>query len=484
LARALFSDCGLAREEDVATALAEPKQQLWQVPKSPDDPEADRIFHCFDKDNSGTLDFDELRVALIKLELPVDMEQSAAVLVKYDQDRSGSLDIAEFRRLVHELRAFKASFLPTHGQHGQLEVADAKQGVFESNASNCSSDRDDSETVMDDDADSEADSCMDWEDSETHLLKQELRCMSDALRITPTYSQVFISPAGDWTKELSRYVQSMSSTKSSWVAPCWVQGPFTSPFNVGIGYGRLILVASGIGLSAALPLVQQLRENGREVFMVWITRSVEQIAYQLPMLLNCTYAFVYYTGRDKLSERLSTSFQHFVHCALYQGRPDMQVLIDWIVHSQHLKQASKLNDAANEEKKRLDEVEKMAVKARKIAADAAKRAEETMQRVAELKATSAFNWLSMGSSDRKLFPLTPATAIVIGDIEVSNLPALLPPVSPVPASYHLLILCVSRTVCATGGLARRLFSVVQIAGRGGAGHRSRCGCSESAIMDF
>ena len=69
--------------------------------------------------------------------------------------------------------------------------------------------------------------------------------------------------------------------------------------------------------------------------MVWITRSVEQIAYQLPMLLNCTYAFVYYTGKDKLNPKVVSSFHHFKHCVLYQGRPDMINLINWLVHSQH-----------------------------------------------------------------------------------------------------------------------------------------------------
>ena len=69
--------------------------------------------------------------------------------------------------------------------------------------------------------------------------------------------------------------------------------------------------------------------------MVWITRSIEQIAYQLPMLLNSTYAFVYYTGKDKIKPRIAESFLHFSHCVLYHGRPDIPTLINWIVHSQH-----------------------------------------------------------------------------------------------------------------------------------------------------
>jgi hypothetical protein len=230
------------------------------------------------------------------------------------------------------------------------------------------------------------------DDPEMGLLKKEVRNISDTLRITPSYSQVFISPSGDWTKQLSAYVMQMSNAvANSWVAPCWVQGPFTSPFNAGVGYGRLILVASGIGLSAALPLVQQLRENGREVFMVWITRSVEQIAYLLPMLLNCTYAMVYYTGKDTISPKVVKSFHHFRHCVLYQGRPDMPVLINWLVHSQHAQLAKDLNDKSNADKQEAIKAAKMAAMARKIAEEASRKVDEAMKQAVEWEAAAAFH---------------------------------------------------------------------------------------------
>ena len=235
------------------------------------------------------------------------------------------------------------------------------------------------------------------DDPEMGLLKKEVRNISDTLRITPSYSQVFISPSGDWTKGLSNYVLQMSNAvANSWVAPCWVQGPFTSPFNAGVGYGRLILVASGIGLSAALPLVQQLRENGREVFMVWITRSVEQIAYLLPMLLNCTYAMVYYTGKDTISPKVVQSFHHFRHCVLYVGRPDMPVLINWLVHSQHAQLAKDLNDKSDTDKQEAIKAAKMAAMARQVAVEASQKVEEAMKQAAEWEAAAAFHNRSSG----------------------------------------------------------------------------------------
>ena len=110
---------------------------------------------------------------------------------------------------------------------------------------------------------------------------QELRASSLEPRVgtgwaaphKPTYSQVFIGPFGDWTRTLSDRVQKWSEDDGSWTGDAWVQGPFTSPFNQSISYGRLVLVVTGIGLSAALPIVQQLMDSERSVFLVWLTNS-------------------------------------------------------------------------------------------------------------------------------------------------------------------------------------------------------------------
>ena len=109
---------------------------------------------------------------------------------------------------------------------------------------------------------------------------------------TETYSQVLIGPFGNWTRSLE-HVQKWSGNGESYVGPCWVQGPFTSPFN-----GRLLAMVGSSSLSrglpaAALPIVHQLSATGRDVFLVWTTRSHEQIAFHLPMLLSCTAAFIF-----------------------------------------------------------------------------------------------------------------------------------------------------------------------------------------------
>ena len=145
-----------------------------------------------------------------------------------------------------------------------------------------------------------------------------------------TYSQVFISPAGDWTRKLSDNVK-FWSTGGGWVAPCWVQGPFLSPFSAAVSHGRLMLVASGIGLSAALPLVLQMCTCEREVHLVWITRSLEQLVYQLPLLQQCTSCLVYFTGKELIGPEFRQALDALRHVALYKGRPKLDCILAWLV---------------------------------------------------------------------------------------------------------------------------------------------------------
>jgi len=145
-----------------------------------------------------------------------------------------------------------------------------------------------------------------------------------------SFSQVFISPAGDWTRALSDNIQRWS-TNGTWVAPCWVQGPFLSPFGQAISHGRLVVVASGIGLSAAMPLIQQLGTCEREVYLIWMSRSLEQLAYHLPLLVECTACFVYYTGKDQISPGMQEVLSTLTHVKVYSGRPQLEKTIAWLV---------------------------------------------------------------------------------------------------------------------------------------------------------
>jgi len=145
-----------------------------------------------------------------------------------------------------------------------------------------------------------------------------------------THSQILISPAGDWTRALSNSVDEWSH-KGTWVAPCWVQGPFLSPFNAAVGFGHLVVVTSGIGMSAAMPLVLQLSSCEREVLLCWMSRSLEQLTYQLSQLKQCTCAILYYTGNDPITPEVQELFDAHPHIKLQRGRPNLEKLLAWLM---------------------------------------------------------------------------------------------------------------------------------------------------------
>ena len=172
-------------------------------------------------------------------------------------------------------------------------------------------------------------------DSHSHELAARVSDIEAGIKVatTETYSQVLIGPFGNWTRSLSEHVQKWSENGESYVGPCWVQGPFTSPFNASFGYGRLIVVVTGIGLAAALPIVHQLSATGRDVFLVWTTRSHEQIAFHLPMLLSCTAAFIFFDGPNT-GDSIELPAE-VPHVRVYRGRPTLDKLMDWIVISRY-----------------------------------------------------------------------------------------------------------------------------------------------------
>ena len=63
------------------------------------------------------------------------------------------------------------------------------------------------------------------------------------------HSCVCINVGGDWTRALH------AALLSPTVRPCWVSGPFASPYSTAINYDNLILVASGIGITPALSII-------------------------------------------------------------------------------------------------------------------------------------------------------------------------------------------------------------------------------------
>ena len=82
----------------------------------------------------------------------------------------------------------------------------------------------------------------------------------------PAERQVFISKRGDWTTSVHRALQRDT------VRPCYINGPFLSPYNNADSYDNQILVASGIGITPALSIICA-HKNHRRINLVRIERN-------------------------------------------------------------------------------------------------------------------------------------------------------------------------------------------------------------------
>jgi len=68
------------------------------------DSEIRAAFRRYDANNSGKLDYKELRVALRGLGVNADNTEATRILQAYDEDGNGLMDLDEFTRLVHQVQ--------------------------------------------------------------------------------------------------------------------------------------------------------------------------------------------------------------------------------------------------------------------------------------------------------------------------------------------------------------------------------------------
>ena len=65
-----------------------------------------QAFRAFDKNNSGQLEFQELKLALQQLGLETTSHVARAILKSYDADSNQRISLSEFRQLIADLRAY------------------------------------------------------------------------------------------------------------------------------------------------------------------------------------------------------------------------------------------------------------------------------------------------------------------------------------------------------------------------------------------
>ena len=110
-------------------------------------------------------------------------------------------------------------------------------------------------------------------------------------------TQIFMVPAGDWTKQVYEEV-----TNDQQLRHCWVKGPFVSPYSVVSNFSNLVLIASGIGITPALGVMGQYKGTSRFKTLIWSTRCPKMLKFFVPLIKqDATIAIIYYTGKEALS---------------------------------------------------------------------------------------------------------------------------------------------------------------------------------------
>lgn len=86
----------------------------------------------------------------------------------------------------------------------------------------------------------------------------------EQIRSQSSTTQIFMVPAGDWTKEVYNEVSFRTQLRS-----CWVRGPYVSPYSVASNFSNLVLLATGIGITPALGVIGQYKGLSRLKTLVW-----------------------------------------------------------------------------------------------------------------------------------------------------------------------------------------------------------------------
>ena len=86
----------------------------------------------------------------------------------------------------------------------------------------------------------------------------------------PCTQQMFLMKAGDWTNAVH------ASLSRDTTRPCWIKGPFPSPYSHASMYDNQVLVASGIGITPALAAINAFKCS-RLINLIWAVRDPEML---------------------------------------------------------------------------------------------------------------------------------------------------------------------------------------------------------------
>jgi hypothetical protein len=135
----------------------------------------------------------------------------------------------------------------------------------------------------------------------------------------PDHSCVCMSVNGDWTRALHE------KTRVPTCRPCWISGPFASPYSTAVNYDNLILVASGIGITPALSIINSHKAT-RRINLIWVCRDPSLLEFYLHNNEFDPHAWtiVFYTGKRQLAVKVQQLPKTVL---VLSGRPQLDKVI-------------------------------------------------------------------------------------------------------------------------------------------------------------
>jgi ferric-chelate reductase len=150
----------------------------------------------------------------------------------------------------------------------------------------------------------------------------------------PTRQQIFLLRNGNWSNDIHT-----SLTQRHTQRPCWIKGPFPSPYTHASSYDNHILVATGVGITPALATIRAYKSN-RHIHLIWAVRDDTMLEYFLGhnYFDHNGWTLIYYTGQNK-SNLLTTSSaiesisnNNNTNVRIIYGRPALPSIIPNIIY--------------------------------------------------------------------------------------------------------------------------------------------------------
>ena len=112
----------------------------------------------------------------------------------------------------------------------------------------------------------------------------------------PTKLQIFLLRTGNWTNTVHKSLAERDTQR-----PCWIKGPFPSPYTQASLYDNHLLVATGVGITPALATICAYKSS-RRIHLIWAVRDNTMLEYFLGhnYFDHNGWTLIYYTGQTKL----------------------------------------------------------------------------------------------------------------------------------------------------------------------------------------